>query len=54
MNTFNITSTLGGQMYTRTNVNQFLRVNLTDMGGASSITFAIIACYKGVTEPSTN
>lgn len=31
-------------------VNQWARVNLTDLGGADDITFVMIACVKGVTE----
>lgn len=50
MTTFDITAT-GAQVYTRSATNQYLRVNLVDLGGATSITFAVIACYNGVTQP---
>lgn len=42
---------VGSQKATMTGtVNEWVRVNLTDLGGADGITFVMVVCVKGVTE----
>lgn len=44
-------SAVGGYREAMTGtVNQWVRVNLEDLGGADGITFVVVVCVKGVTE----
>lgn len=50
--TFNFTN-ISSQMATMAGpVNQWIRVSVSDMGGASAIRFALMVCLNGVTQPA--